>query len=735
VHTGGRGLAAGTKHGSRPGNWERKPHEQSWPLALLDVAGDEFLGRLARHLGSVAGADAVWICACVERSGSRRLQSVAGWDAGGEAGELYFDPSGTPCQQTLTQGFGEVSGVCDRYPASPMARRGFDGFLGVALAAPASVPHGMIILLTRASHTFLPDSAENVRVFARRTGDELRNRTARVAAEVELGFLKRLLDAIPNPVFFKDAGFRYRECNTAFERMLGRTRNEIIGKTVFDMIPQEYAELNHLADLAALEQGQLVYENGMRFADGSRREVIYNKATLYVADGGGAAGVVGTIQDISAQRQAEREVHRLANFDATTGLPNRNALLSCLASLCESGGATGRWVMTLDIDKFHALHAGFGHDCCNSLLQLLGQRLIAQVAERGLVARIGGDKFGLFRFAPLDETGAGAWAEQVRELMQEPFVLAGQQLHATVCVGLAQAQAGDDAAGLLRCAETALHQAKGLGRGSCQLFVRDLDRSALTRLALEADLRQALGRREFSLVFQPQVDLFSREVVGLEALLRWQHPARGTIPPDQFIPLAEETGLILEIGRWVMEEACVLAHRWQMCGLPPLRVAVNVSSRQLKRAGFCDMISDILRRSGLEANWLELELTESTVMEHTETNIRILDGLKALGVHLAIDDFGTGYSSLAYLQRFPIDKLKIDRTFIADLPSANGDKAIAEAIIALAHGLGLQVVAEGVETAAQAEFLLQRGCNLIQGFYSGRPLTPDGVVALLSRPG
>jgi diguanylate cyclase len=327
----------------------------------------------------------------------------------------------------------------------------------------------------------------------------------------------------------------------------------------------------------------------------------------------------------------------------------------------------------------------------------------------------------------------------VLETLSQPFMVEGHELHLTPSIGIcAYPHDGSDVESLMKNADAAMYHAKEMGRNNYQFFTQEMNTAAHRRLALENDLRHALEREEFVLHYQPQLDLESGDIVGLEALIRWQHPQRGLISPNEFIPVAEDTGLIIDIGEWSLRQACLQAMHWQRTGYPLLQVAVNFSPRQFRREGVVEAVSRILRETGLNPACLELEITESTILEHAEQVIVTLKGLSSIGVQLSIDDFGTGYSSLSYLKRFPIDKLKIDQSFVHDVSSDPDDAAIVTAIIAMARSLSLTVIAEGVETADQLAFLKALGCNRAQGYYFSRPLPAPEFAQLLrgwrSRP-
>ncbi|MDZ5459352.1 putative bifunctional diguanylate cyclase/phosphodiesterase [Azohydromonas lata] len=430
--------------------------------------------------------------------------------------------------------------------------------------------------------------------------------------------------------------------------------------------------------------------------------------------------------------EASAEAYRLAKHDALTGLPNRVLLRErldlAIATAREHGHSVA--LFFVDVDHFKAVNDSLGHESGDLVLKAIAQRLTALVAHHGFAARLAGDEFVLVREAlPADEgrTLAHALAQRVLEVVSEPIAVPGQEVRMGSSVGVAL-YPGDaqDPTTLLRAADMAMYAAKGGGRMGVQLFSADMEAPVLERLHLETDLRRALAEGELMLWYQPQWSMDGRRLVGAEALLRWNHPHRGLVPPGQFIPVAEASGLIREIGAWVLDQATRDAQAWNAAnaaqGAAPLRVAVNVSASQLNRSDIVETVAAALAAHRLPPHLLELELTESGIVENPEHGLQVLLRLQALGVRLAIDDFGTGFSSLSYLTRLPVHSLKIDRSFVAGLPAAQSDLAVVQAICAMARKLGLQVVAEGVETQAQLQTLKHTGCDMVQGFLFAKPM-------------
>jgi diguanylate cyclase (GGDEF)-like protein len=391
-------------------------------------------------------------------------------------------------------------------------------------------------------------------------------------------------------------------------------------------------------------------------------------------------------------------------------------------------------VMFLDLDAFKLVNDTLGHAMGDELLRVAAKRLTGVMREGDSVARVGGDEFMVLLPSAAGAEDATKIANRILEAMRQPWQLGGHEFHLTASIGIAVYPSdGTDAIALLRNADTAMYRAKDQGRDNFQRFTSSMNARIAERVDLDNEMRRGLERGEFVVYYQPQVQINSGQVVGVEALVRWQHPERGLVPPMEFIPLAEETGLIVALGEWVLRAACAQAGAWRAAGLPALRMGVNLSARQLQRPDLPDMVGRVLEETGLNAKLLQLEITESLAMRDTEFTITALHNLKKLGVEVSIDDFGTGHSSLAYLKHFPVDVLKIDRSFVSNLTVDPYDAAITETVIALAHTLHLRVIAEGVETKEQLAFLNSRKCDEMQGYLFSRPVPAAVLETTLSR--
>lgn len=433
--------------------------------------------------------------------------------------------------------------------------------------------------------------------------------------------------------------------------------------------------------------------------------------------------------------RAESDLDYLAHTDPVTQLPNRHAfnkkLAEYLAQADKSGGEVG--LILLDLDNFKVVNDTMGHQCGDLLLRMLALRLIGATRNTDVVCRIGGDEFVVI-IGRVNKTlkDVQSIANRILEVLAEPFKFDSNEFFLTASVGSSlYPRDAADSETLIRKADTAMYSAKMKGKNTFETFMPEMDQIAQRRLALEHNLRRALERNEIMLHYQPQIDLRSRRIIGVEALMRWQHPELGMVSPAEFIPVAEETGLIVPLGKWALRTACLQVASWREAGHEQIRIAVNLSARQAREPGLIDDIQEILSETRLPPFLLELEITEGIMMENVHANIQLLHSLQKAGISLAIDDFGTGYSSMSYLKRFPIDQLKIDRSFVHDIQSGGG--AIISAILAMAHSLGISVVAEGVETDAQLTFLEKMNCDIAQGFYFARPMPAEELIVFLDK--
>ena len=557
---------------------------------------------------------------------------------------------------------------------------------------------------------------------------DTRNRALKESAR-ELRLSAQVFEASNEAIAILDHRFRIVSVNPALERISGYHHADIVGRHCAELLigEQTGSDLWRRTASRLRSARHWAGETTLQRADGSNYPGWISLGAI-TNDSGRVTHFVVSIADISERKRTEQRLRQLAEYDALTGLPNRVLLLDRLGSTIEQARRHDAHlaVLFIDLDRFKNINDSLGHAVGDGLLRQVAGRLSAVVRSSDTVSRLGGDEFVVL-LAELDSAArAGVVASKILKALATPYDVDGHELSITPSIGITVfPEDGDNRDLLLKNADAAMYHAKENGRNSYQFYTDDLNDRAQTRLALENELRRALSRHEFSLHFQPQFHLATGRLVGAEALLRWHHPERGMIPPDQFIPIAEETGLILPLGAWILRQACAIAQQWRAEGLGDLCIAVNISALQVRREHLEPTVIEALGHSGLPAHLLELEVTESALMTQLADVSATLDAIHALGVKLAIDDFGTGYSSLAYLKRFKLDKLKIDRSFIRDLPDDEEDAHLTQAIIGIAHHLGMSVVAEGVETEAQEAFLSHLKCDLAQGYLYARPLPPE----------
>lgn len=508
---------------------------------------------------------------------------------------------------------------------------------------------------------------------------------------------------------------------------------------------------------SALQSRQPFFYEHRIVQPGGKVRLIESQGRVMLDTGGKPIGLAGTVHDITERQAAEEHLHRLAHYDVLTGLPNRRLFYESLARELEVAREQGVTValLYLDLDQFKNVNDTFGHSMGDELLRQVAERLLASTRIRDTVGRLGGDEFGLLAITANAPDDVATMAEKLIEQLQQPFLLAGHEVTVTPSIGIALGP-GDssDTETLIKYADIAMYHAKSAGRNTYRFYTVGMNVRARAKMQLERDLRKALERGEFMLHYQPEIDIDSGEWTGAEALLRWNRPGHGLVLPAQFVPALEESGLIVPVGRWVIQSACQQLHRWREAGIGGVSLSVNVSARQMlpiyprgadgngelptaadDREGIVAHVDRCMRRYQVVPGTLRLELTETALMSNAEKTIGQLAKLKDLGIQILVDDFGTGYSSMAYLKRFPIDTLKIDREFIRDLSADPDDRAITRAMISLAHSLNLKVIAEGVETREQLDFLQDEHCDRAQGFYIAHPMPGPELLKLFEAKG
>ena len=558
--------------------------------------------------------------------------------------------------------------------------------------------------------------------------------------EVEqLRFQARVLGAVGQPVIATDLEGKVLYWNRAAEETYGWSSGEALGRRSRDLtVPKESLEKAEevVSELRAGRtwSGEVL----LRRKDGSIVPVFVTATPLFDARGD-LAGMIGVSSDISERKALEAELERRASHDTLTGLPNRHAFVERLGQALrrtrprQNSREVG--VLFMDLDGFKTINDSLGHESGDRLLVAVAECLRNRLRTEDVVARFGGDEFAVLLEDTAGTSEAIRVAQRIAEDLREPFTVDDFQVSVSTSIGitLGTAQANDDPEGMLREADAAMFRAKEQGPGRYAVFDPAMQARAQERLELEAELRRALEQEEFVLYYQPEVSLHDGKMVGFEALLRWQHPERGLLKPSAFVPLAEETDLITPIGRWVLEEACQQAKRWEEERplASPMTMEINLSSKQLRRQGLVRTVEEALARADLEAHTLALDMTETVLIRVSEDNTQALDALKEMGVRLGLDDFGTGYSSLSYLKRLPVDRVKVDKSFVKGLGENATDTALVRMIIDLCHTLGVEIVAEGIETSDQATLLRDIGCDLGQGYYFARPLRAEELAERL----
>ncbi|HZO23927.1 MAG TPA: EAL domain-containing protein [Steroidobacteraceae bacterium] len=547
-----------------------------------------------------------------------------------------------------------------------------------------------------------------------------------------------LFDNAIEGIFRTTTDGQFLDANPALAHIYGFESPEELMAWVRDISSQLYVEKNRRDEFMHIvkARGSVTgFESQVYRKNGDIIWISENARAVHGEDGG-LIGYEGTVEDITERRLYQVRIEHQANYDTLTGLANRSLLQDRLQQALLTAANSDRRIAVafVDVDRFKFINDSLGHHLGDELLKTVAARLRSCVRDCDTVARLGGDEFVLLI------NGHGG-PDSVRQLMahmlsvlSQPWLIEQKEFLVSCSIGVAlHPEDGEEALTLLKHADSAMYRAKDSGRNNFQFFTRELNALTTERLELEMHLRRALERNQFVLRYQPRVNLATGQIVGAEALLRWRIPQRGTIAPRRFISLAEETGLIVPIGKWVLQTACAQNKAWQDAGLPPIVVSVNVSPRQFRQESLVQTVAEALQNSGLDPHFLELELTESMVMHDAPQLVAMLDELKRLGVQMAVDDFGTGYSSLSYLKRFPVDRLKVDRSFVEHMSTEPDDATIVRAIIALGHNLGLKVVAEGVESAQQHRALRAYQCDEAQGFLFSRAVSARDLPRLLTR--
>jgi diguanylate cyclase (GGDEF)-like protein/PAS domain S-box-containing protein len=561
-----------------------------------------------------------------------------------------------------------------------------------------------------------------------------RDVTAQREAEEQLTLAARVFDTATEAIFILDKRFRFLKINSVFTRITGYAPEEVLGRTLEDLNRQPAARETYREINAALKdigtwQGELIEtrKDGSSYPEWLQVSAVRDER-------GQVTHFVGIFSDLTARREAEEKLRYLSNYDKVTGLANRTLFRDRLhAAINEARQRRGNLALLyIDLDRFKQINDTLGHEVGDRLLGAAATRLMELDLQADTLCRIGGDEFTIILADYKDRATLGETAERIIEAMRAPFYIDDHELIIGTSIGIALfPDHARELQVLINNAEQAVRQAKRLGGNSAQFHVADSRGTSIDSLTLETSLRKAIFRNEFVVYYQPKYDLITDRITGVEALVRWQHPTRGILAPKDFIPLAEETGLIAAIGELVLERAARQVTAWREIGLGDIRVSVNLSAHQVRKGNLVEVVERVIYSSGLPPEMLELEITESQLMEDLDNTIRMLQTLRKRGIAISLDDFGTGYSSLSYLKRFPIDTVKIDQSFVRDLHKNADDAAIVRAIIAMAHTLNIKVMAEGVEAQAHMDFLRQAGCDGVQGYLISRPVPEQDLIPLL----
>lgn len=542
---------------------------------------------------------------------------------------------------------------------------------------------------------------------------------------------RRIIETTSEGVWIIDAKNHTVFANQTMAQMLGYSVDEMLGMSLLSFVSEECKSLA-VAAMSYIQPGvpkiRESFDFQLRCKDGSTLWALVSANPIFDRTGQ-YTGALGMFADITKRKIAEEKIHHQAMHDLLTDLPNRTLFNEEVSRLIEAENEQTLAVLFLDLDRFNTINDTLGHAVGDRLLQKVAQRL-SHCLSNGIVARWGGDEFTII-LPQVSNTEAAVIAQIILNALKQAFNLEAHQLHISASIGIALYPSdGKDADTLVRNADAALYRAKQKGRNNYQFYTAAMNSQASELLLLENDLHHALSHQEFEVYYQPQVNITTQEVTGMEALVRWQHPQFGLISPAKFIPLAEETGLIIALDQWVLKTACAQNKAWQDAGLPPLRMSVNLSARQFQQPTLLNVVAEVLQKTGLAAEYLELEITETIAMQDVELSKEILDNLHKMGVHLSMDDFGTGYSSLGYLKQFPLNTLKIDKSFIEDVASVQ-TASIIKAIMTLAKGFDLRIIAEGVETQAQKDCLQSFNCEEIQGYFFSPPLPTQKATKFL----
>lgn len=698
---------------------ETVPHQVLQTLST--VTGTLFFDNLASHMQEAFAVESVHIALFSDTS-RKHLETAYCNSPHGDIPHHPYPTNNTFCECLLDKSlFVCKENAKDLYPDNQLLQTmQASSCIAVILRDEDNLVCGSFAAFGKKPFKLSHQLKTLMQFFAARVSSETRAQQKKERLIKEAWFNQTALDSIPIPIFFNDDTGACTRWNQAFDTYLD---------------PAGTKDMSWLApaqeDPPEKDQPQ-TFETSMMNRHGKRRTLLVHKSGMSKEDGS-FVGSAGAMIDVTDLRRAESMIDYLAHFDTLTQLPNQvlfhDRLTNEIAHAIRNHETFA--VFVLDLDNFKKINNVYGHNVGDSLLIEVAKRLQHTIREDDTVARMGGDSFTLLLKSISYEEDAAIIATKIQNALNQPYLLGDREVFITASIGIALFPLdGNSAQDLIKHGDAALHKAKEDGRSTHTFFTSAMNTRATEQLDLENSLRRALEREEFVLYYQPQYTTKTYQMIGVEALIRWNHPGLGMISPDKFIPLAEHTGLIVPIGEWVLRTACLQMKAWQDAKMPTVRISVNLSPRQFQQPDLCEKIERILAETGVNARSLSLEITESVVMQDVEYAVSILNNLKTIGIHLSIDDFGTGYSSLGYLKRFPIDMLKIDRSFIMEIPHAQDDIAIVSAVVAMAHSLNIKVIAEGVETIEQKDFLNSVNCDELQGFFFSKPIAPEKLSRL-----
>lgn len=602
---------------------------------------------------------------------------------------------------------------------------------------PLSLEHR--VLLHDGSLRFINERAE---VYIPRGGKALRmigtaqDVTKKRESEDSLKLLKEAVERLPIGITISDLEGKIIYTNPAEAQMHGYTMGELTDKEASMFAPANLKKTVPLDEFRKMTVWKRETVNLRKKGEAYEEFPVFLTSIPVKNAKEVPLGIITTCEDITERKQAEREIEKLAYHDILTGLPNRALLHDRLEKALALARREGKQicVMFLDLDRFKDVNDSQGHDFGDKLLWSVAERLRRCIREADTLARMGGDEFVIVFTSVSGSDEAAIAAQRILSVFSQPFELEERQIYSSTSIGIAiYPSDGHDVGDLLKSADTAMYYAKFRGRHTYQFFSEEMNRRVTEKMTIENALRRAIDGNEFCLHYQPQVELETGRIIGAEALVRWESPELGLVLPSQFIPVAEDTGIIFRLGQWVIDTAFAQAKAWQDAGFRSFKIAVNISGHQLEQPGFMDMVDRLIRKTGVDPAQMEFELTESVVMDKADMTIVTLTDLRTRGIRLCIDDFGTGYSSLSYLKHFPMDRIKIDRSFVTDIRTNTDDAAIVDMIIAIGKSLGLRVLAEGVENKEQFDFLKAHGCTEAQGYFFARSMAAEDLTAVLSK--